>query len=120
MTFGLWRQKARLLDSIRLLTERGSVTDAALDSRVSSVSAYIAAFEEHGSAARLARCWRSAADSTRPLLVLSGERLVERLESAARRARANEGRQRPRRAALDDASHRRRLGPYEPRSFKSR
>jgi AraC-like DNA-binding protein/quercetin dioxygenase-like cupin family protein len=46
MTFGMWRQKARLLESVRLLAERGSVTDAALDSGYSSVSAYIAAFKQ--------------------------------------------------------------------------
>lgn len=46
LTFGIWRQKARLLESVRLLAERGSVTDAALDSGYSSVSAYIAAFKQ--------------------------------------------------------------------------
>jgi len=46
MPFGLWRQKARLLESVRLLVEGGSVTDAALDSGYSSVSAYIAAFKQ--------------------------------------------------------------------------
>ena len=46
MSFGLWRQKARLLESVRVLAERGSVTDAALDSGYSSVSAYIAAFKQ--------------------------------------------------------------------------
>jgi len=45
MSFGMWRQKARLLDSIRLLAEGESVTDAALDSGYSSVSAFIAAFK---------------------------------------------------------------------------
>jgi len=45
MSFGMWRQKACLLDSIRLLAEGKSVTDAALDSGYSSVSAYIAAFK---------------------------------------------------------------------------
>jgi AraC-like DNA-binding protein len=45
MSFGMWRQKARLLDSIRLLAEGKSVTDAALDSGYSSVSAFIAAFK---------------------------------------------------------------------------
>jgi len=45
MSFGMWRQKARLLDSIRLLAEGKSVTDAALDSGYASVSAYIAAFK---------------------------------------------------------------------------
>ncbi|HEY7185638.1 MAG TPA: helix-turn-helix transcriptional regulator [Vicinamibacterales bacterium] len=46
MRFGLWRQKARLLESVRVLVERGSVTDAALESGYSSVSAYIAAFKQ--------------------------------------------------------------------------
>jgi len=44
--FGLWRQKARLLESVRALVEGGSVTDAALESGYSSVSAYIAAFKQ--------------------------------------------------------------------------
>ncbi len=46
MRFGLWRQKARLLESVRVLVESGSVTDAALESGYASVSAYIAAFKE--------------------------------------------------------------------------
>jgi AraC-like DNA-binding protein len=46
MSFGMWRQKARLLDSIRLLAESKSVTDAALDCGYSSVSAFIAAFKD--------------------------------------------------------------------------
>jgi AraC-like DNA-binding protein/quercetin dioxygenase-like cupin family protein len=46
MTFGLWRQKARLLESVRRLAQGGSVTDAALESGYSSVSAYIAAFKQ--------------------------------------------------------------------------
>src|SRR5262245_27029947 len=46
MRFGLWRQKAKLLESIRVLVEGGSVTDAALESGYSSVSAYIAAFKQ--------------------------------------------------------------------------
>jgi AraC-like DNA-binding protein len=45
MSFGMWRQKARLLDSIRLLAEGKPVTDAALDCGYSSVSAFIAAFK---------------------------------------------------------------------------
>ena len=45
LSFGMWRQKARLLDSIRLLAEGMSVTDAALDCGYSSVSAFIAAFK---------------------------------------------------------------------------
>jgi AraC-like DNA-binding protein/quercetin dioxygenase-like cupin family protein len=46
MRFGLWRQKARLLESVRVLAEGGSVTDAALESGYSSVSAYIGAFKQ--------------------------------------------------------------------------
>ena len=46
MTFGLWRQKARLLESVRVLAEGQSVTDAALEAGYSSVSAYIAAFKQ--------------------------------------------------------------------------
>jgi AraC-like DNA-binding protein/quercetin dioxygenase-like cupin family protein len=46
MRFGLWRQKARLLESVRVLIEGGSVTAAALESGYSSVSAYIAAFKQ--------------------------------------------------------------------------
>ena len=46
MRFGLWRQKARLLESVRVLAEGGSVTDAALESGYASVSAYIAAFKQ--------------------------------------------------------------------------
>jgi AraC-like DNA-binding protein len=46
MSFGMWRQKARLLDSIRLLAEGKSVTDTALDCGYSSVSAFIAAFKD--------------------------------------------------------------------------
>lgn len=45
MSFGVWRQKARLLDSIRLLAEGKSVTDTALDCGYESVSAFIAAFK---------------------------------------------------------------------------
>jgi len=45
MSFGMWRQKARLLDSIRLLADGRSVTDAALECGYSSVSAFIAAFK---------------------------------------------------------------------------
>jgi AraC-like DNA-binding protein len=45
MSFGMWRQKARLLDSIRLLAEGKSVTDAALDTGYASVSAFIVAFK---------------------------------------------------------------------------
>jgi len=46
MRFGQWRQKARLLESVRVLVGGGSVTDAALESGYSSVSAYIAAFKQ--------------------------------------------------------------------------
>jgi AraC-like DNA-binding protein len=46
LSFGLWRQKARLLESLRLLSEGKSVTDAALDSGYAGVSAYIAAFKK--------------------------------------------------------------------------
>jgi len=46
LRFGQWRQKARLLESVRVLAERGSVTDAALESGYSSVSAFIAAFKQ--------------------------------------------------------------------------
>jgi len=44
ISFGLWVQKARLLDSIRVLAEGNSVTEAALESGYSSLSAFIAAF----------------------------------------------------------------------------
>jgi AraC-like DNA-binding protein/quercetin dioxygenase-like cupin family protein len=46
MRFGLWRRKARLLESVRVLVQSGSVTEAALESGYSSVSAYIAAFKQ--------------------------------------------------------------------------
>jgi AraC-like DNA-binding protein len=46
MSFGLWRQKARMLDSARLLAEGKSVTDAALGVGYASTSAFIAAFRE--------------------------------------------------------------------------
>jgi AraC-like DNA-binding protein len=46
MPFGLWRQKAKLLESVRVLVQGGSVTEAALESGYSSVSAYIAAFKQ--------------------------------------------------------------------------
>lgn len=45
MRFGLWRQKARLLESVRVLVGAGSVTDAARTG-YSSVSAYIVAFKQ--------------------------------------------------------------------------
>jgi AraC-like DNA-binding protein len=46
MSFGVWRQKARLLASLRVLVETQSVTEAALESGYASVSAYIAAFRQ--------------------------------------------------------------------------
>jgi AraC-like DNA-binding protein len=46
MSFGLWRQKARMLDSARLLAEGQSVTDAAVSVGYASTSAFIAAFKE--------------------------------------------------------------------------
>jgi AraC-like DNA-binding protein len=46
MSFGLWRRKARLLASVRVLVETRSVTDAALESGYESVSAFIAAFKQ--------------------------------------------------------------------------
>ena len=45
MSFGMWKQKARLSDAVRLLAEGRSVTDTALESGYSSVSAFIAAFK---------------------------------------------------------------------------
>jgi AraC-like DNA-binding protein len=45
LSFGLWRQKARLLDSLRALAEGAPVTSAAMEAGYSSVSAYIAAFK---------------------------------------------------------------------------
>jgi AraC-like DNA-binding protein len=44
LSFGLWRQKVRLLESIRLLAAGKSVTEAALDSGYAGISAFIAAF----------------------------------------------------------------------------
>lgn len=46
LSFGLWRQKAKMLNSLRSLTSEGSVTTAALDCGYASVSAYIAAFKK--------------------------------------------------------------------------
>ena len=43
--FGIWRQKARLLESLRVLAQGESVTNAAFEVGYSSVSAYIAAFK---------------------------------------------------------------------------
>jgi AraC-like DNA-binding protein len=45
MSFGLWKQKARLSDAVRLLAKGKSVTDTALDTGYASVSAFIAAFK---------------------------------------------------------------------------
>ncbi len=45
ISFGLWQQKARLLESIRALAQGKSVTDTALDAGYASVSAFIAAFK---------------------------------------------------------------------------
>jgi AraC-like DNA-binding protein len=45
MSFGMWRQQARLLHSVSALAEGRAVTEAALDAGYSSVSAYIAAFK---------------------------------------------------------------------------
>jgi AraC-like DNA-binding protein/quercetin dioxygenase-like cupin family protein len=46
LRFALWRQKAKLLESVRVLAEGGSVTDAALEAGYSSVSAFIVAFKQ--------------------------------------------------------------------------
>jgi AraC-like DNA-binding protein/quercetin dioxygenase-like cupin family protein len=46
MRFGMWRRKARLLESLRVLVESDSVTAAALESGYASVSAYIGAFKQ--------------------------------------------------------------------------
>ncbi len=46
MSYGLWRQKARLLHAIRLLGEDTSVTNTALDCGYTSVSAFITAFKK--------------------------------------------------------------------------
>jgi len=45
LSFGLWRQKARLMTAARLLAEGRSVTDAGMDAGYSSVSAFIVAFK---------------------------------------------------------------------------
>ena len=45
ISFGLWRQKARMLDSIRQLAEGKSVTETALDAGYNSVSAFIVTFK---------------------------------------------------------------------------
>ena len=44
MNWGGWRQKARLLYSLRVLGETESVTEAAMESGYASVSASVAAF----------------------------------------------------------------------------
>jgi AraC-like DNA-binding protein len=46
MRFSMWRQKARMLESVRLLVAGESVTSAALGSGYASVSAYIATFKQ--------------------------------------------------------------------------
>ena len=46
LSFGLWRQKAKMLNSLRTLKSEASVTTAALDCGYASVSAYIAAFKK--------------------------------------------------------------------------
>jgi AraC-like DNA-binding protein len=46
MSFGLWRQQARLLHSVSALADGQPVTEAALDAGYASVSAYIAAFKK--------------------------------------------------------------------------
>jgi AraC-like DNA-binding protein len=45
LSLGLWRQKAKLLEGARLLSDGSSVTCAALDCGYSSVSAFIGAFK---------------------------------------------------------------------------
>jgi AraC-like DNA-binding protein len=45
MSFGMWRQQARLLHSVSALAEGKPVTEASLDAGYASVSAYIAAFK---------------------------------------------------------------------------
>ena len=46
LSLGLWRQKVRMLHSVRILAEGQSVTTAALDTGYASVSAFIAAFRK--------------------------------------------------------------------------
>ena len=46
ISFGLWRQKARLLHAVRLLAQDASVTNTALDCGYTSVSAFITAFKK--------------------------------------------------------------------------
>jgi len=45
ISFGMWQQKARLLESISALAQGKSVTETALDAGYTSVSAFIAAFK---------------------------------------------------------------------------
>lgn len=45
MSFGLWRQKMRLLQSIQALSDGASVTEAAGEAGYASVSAYISSFK---------------------------------------------------------------------------
>jgi AraC-like DNA-binding protein/quercetin dioxygenase-like cupin family protein len=45
ISFGMWRQQARLLHSVSALAEGRPVTEASLDAGYSSLSAYIAAFK---------------------------------------------------------------------------
>lgn len=46
LSFGLWRQKVRMLAGVRVLAEGRSVTDAAIEAGYSSVSAFVAAFRQ--------------------------------------------------------------------------
>ncbi len=45
LSFGMWRQQARLLHSVSALAEGKPVTEASLDAGYASLSAYIAAFK---------------------------------------------------------------------------
>jgi AraC-like DNA-binding protein len=67
LSVGLWRQKARLLDSVRTLAEGASVTTVALESGYASLSAFIAAFRKTfgytpGAVTKLARMKSSRRD----------------------------------------------------------
>ena len=46
LSLGLWRQKAGMLNAIRLLAEGKAVTTVALDAGYASLSAFIAAFRK--------------------------------------------------------------------------
>ena len=46
LSFRSWRQRARLLSSLRVLEEGGHVTQAALSCGYESTSAFIAAFKK--------------------------------------------------------------------------